>query len=554
MAGAAEYRTEHVAQTPAGWHVRMKAPSRESRHLIGIAFPPGRRKKGSGRLIEILHPADERNPRCEVSRQARENPGELLIFGNPHGRRVSRAAGGIRPGHQPGCPCFACRRTRGEKVNSSSAAKRATRERAGRIRAARLNPKATLTPEEDRAWTKAFQFHVDEGKSDAQADRLAWRDVKAEFPRLKKFSGAKANPDLFDAIGPRDRVTFLNRFNQRQTGRVVMRSKFGGWVLNMGGPHGTPAVIDRSTAIVKVKKSNPSHHEVLTQGTRQVVIWKDAEGSAYHVQPYVNNGETIVKSLGKWTNLETARSKARAWLAGAGRNPSKYFAVYSNRENKNRFQLDSVETTRDAANKEATRLRREGHQTKVAGPRSDKNFPVRRNSVVWGTRRRNASDIDQAVNLYQSFHGQDPKSIVEKHVSAATRLDYTALGDLEYLLVETPIGGRAKFEFDGDGVKLASSPDGKQLYCIGGNQNLLHCLDKDSQQKDFIDLGDGLEVQYLARKVHADFRPVSYYHKFGELNGARPRLMFDKLKKQIFFIGGEYFIDTSKGVSPGIEN
>src|SRR5262249_32183193 len=124
------------------------------------------------------------------------------------------------------------------------AGKRATRERAARIRSARLNPwypkgnftsreealrrkeqleaaghtvrmvvsakgtkaenysvytrqnpkRAKLTPAEDRAWRKAFQFHVDAGKSDAQADRLAWRDVKKEFPRLKKFSGAKANP------------------------------------------------------------------------------------------------------------------------------------------------------------------------------------------------------------------------------------------------------------------------------------------------------------------------------------------------------------------------
>jgi hypothetical protein len=168
--------------------------------------------------------------------------------------------------------------------------------------------------------------------------------------------------------------------------------------------------------------------------------------------------------------------------------------------------------------------------------------------------RRNPSEETQAVQLYQSFHGRDPKEIVDKHVSAAVRLEYTALGDLEYLKVITPLGQKAEFHFDGDRVKLASSPDGKQLYVIGGNQDLRNCLDKDSLEKDFIDLGEATEVQYLARKVHGNFRPVSYYHKFGEVNGAKPQLMFDKLKKQIFFIGGEYRIDTSKGVSPGIEN
>jgi hypothetical protein len=176
----------------------------------------------------------------------------------------------------------------------------------------------------------------------------------------------------------------------------------------------------------------------------------------------------------------------------------------------------------------------------------------RRNPVTRKRARNNGEQ--QAVQLYQSFHGKDPKEIVEKHVSAAIRLDYTALGDLEYVKVVTPLGEKAEFHFDSDHVKLASSPDGKQLYAIGGNQNLASCIDKDSLEKDFIDLGDGVEVSYLARKVHGAFRPVSYFHKFGEVDGTLPRIMFDKLKKQIFFIGGNYFIDTSKGVSPGIEN
>lgn len=60
--------------------------------------------------------------------------------------------------------------------------------------------KALLTAEEDRAWTRAFEFYVNEGNSDARADRLAWKDVQQQFPRLKAFSGAKAgvsNPGRF---------------------------------------------------------------------------------------------------------------------------------------------------------------------------------------------------------------------------------------------------------------------------------------------------------------------------------------------------------------------
>lgn len=48
--------------------------------------------------------------------------------------------------------------------------------------------------------------------------------------------------ETLDAIQPGDRVTFVNRFGQARTGRAVMPCVAGGWVLNMGGPHGTPGI------------------------------------------------------------------------------------------------------------------------------------------------------------------------------------------------------------------------------------------------------------------------------------------------------------------------
>jgi hypothetical protein len=51
--------------------------------------------------------------------------------------------------------------------------------------------RAKLTPEEDRAWEEAFLLYLDEGKTDAQADRAAWKDVQQQFPRLREFSGAE---------------------------------------------------------------------------------------------------------------------------------------------------------------------------------------------------------------------------------------------------------------------------------------------------------------------------------------------------------------------------
>jgi hypothetical protein len=50
---------------------------------------------------------------------------------------------------------------------------------------------ARLTLEEDRAMNKAWQLHMSNHKTVAEADRLAWEDICQEFPRLKEFDGAK---------------------------------------------------------------------------------------------------------------------------------------------------------------------------------------------------------------------------------------------------------------------------------------------------------------------------------------------------------------------------
>jgi hypothetical protein len=381
---AAAYKHEELQKVPRGYRVRSV---KRGTHVVRIAFPPGRRKKGSGKVIEILHPKSETNPSCIVSNQAKNNPGELLIFGNP----------------------------------SSAAAKRATRDRAARIRGARLNPKRELSVPEKH--------------------------------QLRIARDTLRMPDAMVGV--------------------------------MGGPDKAKAreIIRRLTG--KTPKENP-----LKRRDFDALLDPKAQ-----------------KMFGKSYGSLPDEQKRKVWRA-----------VWPH--------------WRRMLSKE--QKKHSNHSTRK--------------------RARNQSEARAAVRLFEKFHGRDPKEIAEKHVSAAMRKDYTALGDLEYLRVLTPLGQTAQFNFEDDGVKLASSPDGKQLYCIGGNQNLASCLSADSLEKDFIALGACVQVQYLARKVHANFEPTSYYHKFGEKTGARPQLAYDKLKRQIFFVGGEYFIDTKQGVSPGIEN
>lgn len=75
----------------------------------------------------------------------------------------------------------------------------------------------------------------------------------------------KVNETLIATIGVGDRVTILvpngiGRFGlefKEATGRAVMPSAHGGWVLNMGGRYGTPGIAD-NTNVVAVKKARKS--------------------------------------------------------------------------------------------------------------------------------------------------------------------------------------------------------------------------------------------------------------------------------------------------------
>ena len=80
------YRTEDVAPVPRGWKVRTIL---SGGHRVRLAFPPGRRVKGAGMVVQVLHPAQE-NP-CPV-----RNPAELVLLGgNPIGAAAAHGAAHI---------------------------------------------------------------------------------------------------------------------------------------------------------------------------------------------------------------------------------------------------------------------------------------------------------------------------------------------------------------------------------------------------------------------------------------------------------------------------
>lgn len=394
MTTAAEYRIEHVAEAPKGFRVRTFAPGPRSDHLVRMAFPPGRRKRGAGQLVEILHPPGE-NP-CRFS---------------PESHRIAWIDEIVR----------------------------------------RLE-------EDYRGWRRAGMSEGESLKKTLASSTAG----PAAIAELRRRIGARANPEeeptLFDAIRHGDRVTFVDRFGKQRTGKAVMRGPHG-WVLNMGGPHGTPQVVNEDM-VTRVRSTNP--------------------GKA----PRPKKGESAPDYHARRVR-EILAKMPKPIRDVFDRNPATYKFVFRNPDD---------------------------------------------------------GDLPEAERLFESFHGREPREILEMQESSEMRGDYTALGDLVELTMIAPNGDHVLIKFKNDGVRVASSPNGEQLYLLGGNQDIsghLRMFGADDS-KDLIDLGEAKQIVYDAAKWQTDFTPQEWKHDFGEESGVRPRGFYDQLKQRIFFAGGNY--------------
>jgi hypothetical protein len=163
-------------------------------------------------------------------------------------------------------------------------------------------------------------------------------------------------------------------------------------------------------------------------------------------------------------------------------------------------------------------------------------------------RKRNGDYTREAAQMYKSFHGESAKQLTEIVQAIEETADFAKLGDLRKLIISTA-GAKFEIEFDQDegdknNVILASDPAGKQLYIIGGDQNVDDLaeelgLDLD---KDQLDLGEIEQVEYFTRKGFDDFKPVTYFHKMGEEGGELPLLVYDTKNEQLHVVGGSYVV------------
>jgi hypothetical protein len=159
--------------------------------------------------------------------------------------------------------------------------------------------------------------------------------------------------------------------------------------------------------------------------------------------------------------------------------------------------------------------------------------------------KRNYAD---ATDLYTEFHGRTPHRVTDTGLATA---DYDGHPELAQLgkLVSLTIGGsgwRKKIQWESrEAPDLAATPNGKQLYIIGGSQNLDSAVDKlptKQLSNHRVLIGSAYQIEYFTQKHFDNFQPVTYYHSFGEDSGERPHVVYDRRKKRIHLVGGAYVV------------
>jgi hypothetical protein len=174
------------------------------------------------------------------------------------------------------------------------------------------------------------------------------------------------------------------------------------------------------------------------------------------------------------------------------------------------------------------------------------------NAEMGAAKATSADDLHEAMDLHEQFTGAPASEVFFEQRAAVVRETYTVLGPLLRLTFRGENGKLNKIDANGSGIHLCSSPNGQQLYFIGGQQNLDPYLDQfgvAGTEKDLILLGHAERITYFARKEMDAFKPAAYVHRLGEYDGRHPILLYDGLGKEMALAGGNYRVEA-----PGIIN
>jgi len=488
MASKSKFRHEDVSAVPRGWKVRtVRHPSG---HQVRIAFPAGPRRTGSGRLVSLLHPETETNP-CP------KNPLEELVKDSKGRQWWVSVSGGGEKWRAEGFPVSGGKiKTVGRPVIARGITEAAANDALVEKMEGK-NPKRAAGPSTD-------------GKSKGKGKKAKVKNTH-RFDELANLSGMLASRWAISA----DRIeSYINR-------KFLSVGDALSALRNLKDPpndfwkHLSKSKVKNPKRQAAKRPANPGWN-MFAGGTGAAEgkhsYQKQTDVGEYDIQPFTTaSGRHAGYQL---HHVDTKGVRARKgqgglWLSlGVFRSPGKAKSAASKHE----AQLSKGQTN----------------------PK----------------RRKNLDEIQEAQKLYEAFQGKSATGVIDVHEPDTARDDFAMLGWLISLTIQPRTRDEeVVLNFRTDKVRLASNAEGSQLYCIGGSQNLNGCLAKfkSDESKDFVELGEAIKVVYLARKAHTNFEPTEWEHTFGEEGGEQPFLFFDRLKKRVFFVGGDYKVQ-----SPGI--
>lgn len=178
------------------------------------------------------------------------------------------------------------------------------------------------------------------------------------------------------------------------------------------------------------------------------------------------------------------------------------------------------------------------HTTKSKGSTAT---PRRAKAPRRAGRRRNPETESAAAakRMFEKFHQTPSRRSKLEAIPVAVPTDLAALGKVVELHVRTPKGLDM---FMPRGVTLACTPNGRQLYFVGGDQTPdLKRLGVDGS-KVHVCVGELVKLVYFTRKGFHNFEPTLYVHRMGEEGGRAPELNFDTASELLYLVGGSYVV------------
>ncbi len=190
-----------------------------------------------------------------------------------------------------------------------------------------------------------------------------------------------------------------------------------------------------------------------------------------------------------------------------------------------------------------------GRKKKKAATPVRSNSPRKKSSSAIARRKRgrNPDDMTAAERKFEEFHGKPASRIIDYSQDFEYRSEFAEIGklkELRFMLDEY----NPEFPLTSFGAcQAVCTPDGRNIYFIGGDQSVdLAALDIASD-KDIVELGACCYIRYHTIKgFHHDFEPMDYYHTFREEDGIMPVLMYDRLNRSLFLASGNYQVKTGR--------